>query len=203
MTHYPFTLRISTASAVLVEAQAAASIPITHQPTRACYLKVTVSGGQANTGTVTPSGTLDGVAAIEILDFSEARSLLSTNQYDHLDPLVTADLEDENPKPTVKIESVDIAGNPIDATTTDQDYACNKHLVDSQSAMMQLTALGKEAPSLHKFAVEGEVTGLKLGQEFLVVEESRYYKVNSRPKYRYHVGTDLVRSTEFYALEKE
>ncbi len=201
--HYPFTLRISTASAILVEAQAAAGMPITRQPARACYLKVTVSGGQANTGTVTPSGTLEGEPATEVLDFSGARSLLSTNQYDHLEPLVTAGLANEDPKPTITAESVDIAGNPIDATTTDQDYACNKHFVDSQSAMMQLTALGKEAPSLHKFIVEGEVTGLKLGEEFLVVEENRYYKVNSRPKYRNHVGTDLVRSTEFYALEKE
>ncbi len=203
MTHYPFTLRIFTASAVLVEAQAAASMPITRQPSRACYLKVAVSDGQDNTGTITPSGTLDGAPAIEALSFNGARSLLSTNQYDHLDPLATADLADEDPKPTVKVESVDIAGNPIDVITTYQDYACNKRLVDSQSAMMQLTALGKEAPSLYKFSLEGEATGLKLNQEFLVVEEDRYYKVNSRPKYRYHVGTDLVRSTEFYALEKE
>lgn len=202
MPAYDKDLVVKTPTAIIASAVAAASISILRQPLKASYIKVTLAGGTSNSGTVTLTGTLAGVAKSEVLQFTAARSKISTLEYDFLSPIATTGLADEATKPTIIVEAVDASGNPIWTATTSTYYVCRLHRVESQSQMIALAAAGQIAPALYKVEIEGEVQGLELNQEVTISAESSIgtFKINSTPSYRYYLGTDLISKTEFYAI---
>src|SRR3990167_3162154 len=81
---------------VVDSAAASASPTIARQPARAALMQATVSGGTANTGTITFTGTVDGVAGqTEVLTFTEAGTLVTTKAFSALSAIATSGLADE------------------------------------------------------------------------------------------------------------
>lgn len=85
-------------------------------------LVVEVSGGAANTGSVTATGSLDGSAKTETFTFTGARSRTGTVLFDTITEITTAGLADEDPVPDVTITCIDSTGSPImkESTTSIQ-----------------------------------------------------------------------------------
>ena len=75
------------------------TLVLLRQPTVGCYLKISVSGGTANTGTVNINGT-------ELFSFSGAGSQISQYTYDEIAYISTTGMVDEATKPTVTVQCV-------------------------------------------------------------------------------------------------
>lgn len=87
-------------------------------PTVDFRLVVDVSGGAANTGTVTATGSLDGSAKTETFTFTGPRSRTGTVLFDTITTITTSGLADEDPIPDVTVTCIDSTGGPIMTETT-------------------------------------------------------------------------------------
>jgi len=97
--------------------------PLAGSPAQNFYLKVTTSGSDC-TGTVTITGERSsGGSGSEDISFTFCRFKLSTYEYAASTPLTsitTSDLSDTH----LKIEFVDVGGNPITGAATWSEFSC-------------------------------------------------------------------------------
>lgn len=106
--------RVNRADWTLFSGAAIATLsPISAVPGQDFRLSYEVSGGTANTGTITATGTLDGTAKTETVTFTAARVRAGTVTFDTVSSITTSGLADEATKPTVVITCIDLAGSPI------------------------------------------------------------------------------------------
>ena len=111
-----FTFKRVTAF-VLDAATAAATMAISRNPPTASLIEVRVTGGTANTGTVTVSGTTeDGGAGSEDLTFTAAGYKTTALRFTALSSFVTTGLADEATKPMVSARAVGPGGQPQNTT---------------------------------------------------------------------------------------
>lgn len=108
------TISIFRRTAYLLEAvAAAASLTLDRQPPRASALRVVVSGGTTGSGTVTVTGTVEGVAGTtEVLTFTANGTKVGSKLFTAISAVATTGLADEATKPTISIEAVDRQGAP-------------------------------------------------------------------------------------------
>lgn len=107
-----FDFKRRTAFVVDVGA-AAATVTIARQPNRASLMQATVAGGTSGTGTVTFTGTVDGVIGqTEVLTFTAAGTLVTTKAFSALSSVTTSGLADEVSVPTLKVKAVGRDGSP-------------------------------------------------------------------------------------------
>jgi hypothetical protein len=106
---------IRTPWSIFDDPAAAALTPLGALPGQDVRIQATVSGGAHNTGSLTVSGALDGVAVDpETLDFDGSRDILQgTYLFNPITGITTTGLADENPKPNILIECLDSGGAPI------------------------------------------------------------------------------------------
>jgi len=99
-------------TAVLLAAtQASASMTLTNQPATPSCLSVNVQGSPA-TGTVTVTGTVDGVAGVvEVVTFTGPRKRLTAKRFSSVSSIATAGLADE-PGTTVAVSAAGPDGSP-------------------------------------------------------------------------------------------
>src|SRR3990167_1555368 len=106
------TIRRSTAY-VLDAIAAAASLTLSRQPVRAAVLRVEVAGGTTGSGTVTITGTVEGVAGTaEILTFTANGVKSTVKRFTAISAIATSGLADEAAVPTVSIMAVGPDGSP-------------------------------------------------------------------------------------------
>lgn len=92
---------------------AAASLTVDRQPPRASAMRATVAGGTTGSGTVTITGTVEGVAGTaEVLTFTANGVKVGSKLFTAISAVATSGLADESTKPTVAIEAVDRQGAP-------------------------------------------------------------------------------------------
>ena len=183
-------LIIAGQSNVVCNQVAANSLTILHQPVSGAYLRVTVSGGTANSGTIT-------INSSEVITFTVAAIKMSTQAYSSLSTLASANLADETTKPTILIESVTQMGEPL-GWTDYTFYDCNFYRVGQNASVQQYTK-GLSATNIYKVKIEGDVP-ISLSDEFYVDGVAGLWKVQSEPDKVFQLGTDLVDYTEFNAV---
>ena len=179
---------------------AASTLVLTHAPpTSGAYLKIDVSGGTNNSGTVSLSGTYGGENVSETVTFTAARWKISTNQYATLSNPTTTGLADEATKPTVTITACTVAGVPISWTGTTSYYGVFKR-VGIGSYTAQLVAAGVEAPSIFKVRIYDDIT-VTQKTRFVVEGQTGTFEVWGAPDYHFQLGTDLINYVEFVAVQ--
>jgi hypothetical protein len=113
------TVTVYRRTALVLDAtEAAASLTVSRQPSRAALLDVSVSGGTSNTGTVTVTGTVEGVAGVsEVLTFDGVgTSRRGAKLFSAISAISTSGLADETTKPTVSISAIGRDGTKIHAS---------------------------------------------------------------------------------------
>ena len=107
-------ITITKRTAYLLEAvAAAASLTVDRQPPRASAMRVTVAAGTTGSGTVTITGTVEGVAGTsEVLTFTANGVKVGSKLFTAISAVATSGLADEAAVPTVAIEAVDRQGAP-------------------------------------------------------------------------------------------
>jgi len=191
------TIHLSTKTNIIFNGVAANTLAgFLQPPTDGSYMKVTVSGGTNNTGTVTFNTTT------ETLTFTAADWQISSNKYTTLSAITTSGLANETVKPTVKIEAVDMAGSPINWSSS-ASYPCQFFIIkNSQFARAQLGAQGLKAPSYYRVRIAYEVE-IYIGQEFTIDGQLQTYIIWEEPIRHMQLGTDLVDYIEFVATIKK
>ena len=183
---------------------AASTLVLTHAPpTAGSYLKVDVSGGTNNSGTVSLSGTYGGGNVSETVTFTAARWKISTNQYATLSNPTTAGLADEATKPTVTITACTVAGVPISWTDTTSYYGVFKRVnIGGYTGgyTAQLVAAGVEAPSIFKVRIYEDIT-VAQKTRFVVEGQTGTFEVWGAPDYHFQLGTDFINYVEFVAVQ--
>lgn len=108
------TITIYRRTAYLLEVvTAAASLAVDRQPPRASAMRVTVAGGTTGSGTVTITGTVEGVAGTsEVLTFTANGVKVGSKLFTAISAVATSGLANEAAIPTVAIEAVDRQGAP-------------------------------------------------------------------------------------------
>lgn len=108
------TVRRRTAH-VLDPVAAAASHVATRQPSREATIEVRVTGGTANTGTVTVLGTVGGAPDSEVLTFAGAGRKATIKRFSALasPAITTTGLADEVAVPTIEASAVAPDGTPV------------------------------------------------------------------------------------------
>lgn len=162
MTSYEQALRLVSQSNIIAQGPALASMAILKAtPPWACKVKGTISGGTSNTGTITITGTVAGVAGVtEVLTYTQAMWVLGSKLFTAFSSIVTSGLADEATKPTVTIEAVDSVGNPKVWTDTDTEYyPCSFHAIGLQSGSgaYQFLAAGKTAVQVYQVRSDEDV----------------------------------------------
>ncbi len=110
---------LRTTPYVLDPIAAAATHTVSRQPATAGFLEVRVYGGTSNTGTVTITGTVDGVpGATDALVFAGAGYKTSTKRFTAVSAVATTGLADEAAVPTIEAKAVGGSGDPISSTAT-------------------------------------------------------------------------------------
>ena len=114
MASFQQALRLITQSNIVASGIASASMIILKASLPwACKIKGTISGGTANTGTITITGTVGGVAGVtETLTYTQAMWVLGNKLFTAISGIATSGLADEATKPTIIIEACDGSGNP-------------------------------------------------------------------------------------------
>jgi hypothetical protein len=114
MASFQQALRLITQSNIVAQGAAAASMTVLKASFPwAIKIKGTISGGTANTGTITVTGTVGGVAGIsETLTYTQAMWSLGNKLFTAISGIMTSGLADEATKPTILIEACDGSGNP-------------------------------------------------------------------------------------------
>lgn len=184
----------------LFSGSAAATLALTHvPPTAGSYLKIDVSGGTSNTGTVSLSGTYGGSPVTETVTFTGARWKITTNQYATLSNPTTSGLADEATKPTVTITACNISGAPISWTSNTPYYGVFKRQgIGAYTA--QLVAAGIEAPAIYKVRIYDDLT-VTQKTRFVVQGQTGTFEVWGAVDYHFQLGTDLVSYVEFVAVQ--
>lgn len=101
-------------SLVLDPAQAVASSPATRQPGAAASIRIRLTGGTSTTGTVTVTGTVDGVPGTsETLTFTGPDVQGTVKRYTAISAITTTGLADEVTPPTLQADAVGRDGAPI------------------------------------------------------------------------------------------
>ncbi len=108
------TITISKRTAYLLDAvAAAASLTVDRQPPRASAMRVTVAAGTTGSGTVTITGTVEGVpGTTEMLTFSANGVKVGSKLFTAISAVTTSGLANEAAVPTVAIEAIDRQGAP-------------------------------------------------------------------------------------------
>lgn len=201
--HHTFTF--SKKANTIFSGTVAASQSATHQPpSGGSYLKVGISGGTSNSGTVTITGSLGGVSKTDTLTFSAARWYITANQYDTIatNGITTSGLADEATKPTLLIESCDVSGTPKTWTTNYTYYGIfNIQKSVSLNIMMNSLTTGTAAPAIATCSIDQDAD-IDLGDLFTVGEQNGTWQVYSEPSRKFEIGTDLVSGLSFYATLK-
>lgn len=159
MSSYEQALRLVSQSNILAQGIAAASMTILKAaPPWAVKVKGTISGGTANTGTITITGTVAGVAGVtEVLTFTAAQWRLGSKLFSAFSSIVTSGLADEAVKPTVVIEACDSVGNPRSWTDTSTEYyACQFKAISLQSGAGAFKFLEAGKTAVQAFAVKSD-----------------------------------------------
>lgn len=100
-------------SDVLPATTASANMAPTRQPVRESILEVVVAGGTTGSGTVTITGTVNGVAGVsEALTFSANGTRVTAKRFTSVSAIATSGLSDETAPPTVQIRAVSPGGTP-------------------------------------------------------------------------------------------
>lgn len=190
-------INLATKTNILFTGVAAATLTgVSTPPTGGSYLKVAISGGTSNTGTVTINGT-------EVLTFAKADWKMTSGKYTTALTITTSGLADETTKPTITITAVDLAGSPINWSTTTSIPGEFTIIKPSRYAMAMLQAQGLKAPSFYKVKLDVIVdTVITIGQTFTVDGLTSTYVVWGEPTYHFQQGTDLIDSIEFTASMK-
>ena len=162
MSSYEQALRLVSQSNIIAQGPALASMVILKAtPPWACKVKGTISGGTSNTGTITITGTVAGVAGVsEVLTYTQAMWVLGSKLFTAFSSIVTSGLADEATKPTVKLEAVDSVGNAkfwVDAST--EYYPCSFHAIGLQSGSgaYQFLAAGKTAVQIFQVRSDEDI----------------------------------------------
>ena len=194
-------IRLYTKSNIIFSGEATATLSLTHQPpTTGSFLRVKVSDGTNNSGTVVMNGT-------EILTFTTVDWQISGSSYTPTVVITTTGFIDEATKPTIEIQSVDMAGNPI-TWSTYTEYPCQFWTENPSSfADAMMTAQGLTARTVYRVRMDIEndipVGTISMGQEFTIEGLSNNLIIWSDPTYHYQLGTDLINYMEFKAVMKK
>lgn len=159
MSSFEQALRLVSQSNILAQGVAASSMTILKAtPPWACKVRGTISGGTSNTGTITITGTVAGVAGVtEVLTFAQAQWILGSKLFTAFSSIVTSGLADEATKPTVKVEAVDSVGNPKYWTDADTEYyACSFKPISLQSGAGAYKFLEAGKTAVQAFAVKSD-----------------------------------------------
>lgn len=199
---YEHTISFIIPDNILYNSVAAASItPLHNIPTGGSYVKVEVTDGSNNTGTVTIRGSVSGADTSDILTFTGARWYITPHQFDAgaLTSITTSGLADEINKPTVKIETVDVSGNPkywygvAHYIGNMIDFGGN-----NTSGIYTAIATGLIGKTLKKVKLYGDAA-INLGDKFCIINLPGSYRVISDPAQHFQLGTDLIDYTYFIA----
>jgi len=196
------TFRFTAEDNVIANQAAAATLSLLHQPpSGGSHLKITISGGTANTGTVTVTGTLSGVAKTDTLTWTAARYKITTNQYDTISSITTSGLADEATKPTIKVESSDVTGVPKYWTSTSVQYGTLIRYLVRNDAEINLINAGQTVKDIFKCKIDGDPS-LYMNQEFTIDSQNDVYVISTFPKRHFQLSTDYVDYVQFYAVAK-
>lgn len=159
MSSFEQALRLVSQSNIIAQGVAASTMTILKAaPPWAVKVKGTISGGTANTGTITITGTVAGVAGVtEVLTFTAAQWRLGSKLFTAFSSIATSGLADEATKPTVVLEACDSVGNPKswDDTSTEY-YACSFRAISLQSGAGAYKFLEAGKTAVQAFAVKSD-----------------------------------------------
>lgn len=138
---------------VVDAATAAASMTVARQPVRGSVLRAEVSGGTTGSGTVTVTGTVEGVAGTtEVLTFTANGTRSGSKVFTAVSAVATSGLADEATKPTVGVLAVDVGGAP---QAQDTSLAANvPAVVKRSSGRWPVRDAGSEAEQRTTFLVD-------------------------------------------------
>jgi hypothetical protein len=207
MLNGPLTqrVRIRTKASTIFSGVAATSMVATHVvPTGGGYLKIDVSGGTNNNGTVTITGAVGGTSTVETSTFTAARWNITTNSWDAGTPTIaSANLSNETVPPTVVIDVCDAAGNPIE-WETEKTYPARMRTVKGfgLSYMAQVKQQGLISPWMYEVFLPGNPVGIYEGQEFTVDKVAGVFIIFGQIQQHQQIGTNIVDYTTFFATKR-
>lgn len=114
ISNHDRTVSIFRRTAYIVDPVAVtASVTVSRQPVRAGLARITIAGGTSGTGTVTLTGTVDGVAGVqEVVTFVGNGTLSSSKRFSAYSAIATSGLHDEATPPTISVECIGPEGSP-------------------------------------------------------------------------------------------
>jgi hypothetical protein len=207
MLNGPLTqrVRIRTKASTIFCGPAATTMVPTHAiPTGGGYLKIDVSGGTNNNGTVTITGAVGGTSTVETSTFMAARWNITTNSWDAGTPTITSSgLADEATKPTVVVDVCDAAGNKIEWEIT-KTYPARMRTVKGfgLSYMAQVKQQGLISPWMYEVFLPGNPVGVYEGQEFTVDNISGVFIIFGQIQQHQQIGTNAVDYVTFFATKR-
>lgn len=186
---------------IIYNGLASTSLTIAHQPpTEGSYLKIDVSGGTSNTGTVVITGEYNGGSVEETVTFTAARWKITTNQFDTITTIVTSGLADEVTPPTLLIQSCNISGAPVSWRSVTAYYGIFQPQKSGIYQQISLMSAGLEAVTLYRVRFDTE-TDVSPKQRFCVIGYTGTFEVSSYPTQHIQLGTDFIDYTEFTAVK--
>lgn len=198
-------LTVNVRDSIVVNQSAAATLTMLHDvPTGGAYLRIDVSGGTSNSGTLTITGDVNDSSTSETVTFTAARWKITTNKWDAgALTVVTSGFTDETTVPTIRIDVCDVAGNLIEWTTT-KSFPARIRYVRAQglALLLQIKQSGISTPGMWEILVRGSPDEIDEGVEFTISKMKGTYIVMGQVQEHMQISTNMVDFVRFYAVKR-
>lgn len=199
---YNQMMRVHISTAKLYEGVALATLPITLSiPAGGAYLKITLSGGSSNSGSVRIIGPTGGY---EDIVFTSGRWKVSEDLWTGIPTITTTGIVDEAVVSTITVECSDAAGNLIEWDTY-SSVPCSIRAMKALGFqyLIQVKQAGTYAPGMYNVFVKGNPIGLlSEGSEFTVGKLDGVFMVASEVQQHLQSRTNRVDELNFIAVKR-
>lgn len=188
---YRDRITITRPTAVLLSDDAAATMSLATQPSKAAFLQVRVSGGTSDTGTIQIDGVdEDGGALSQTLTFTGTREYAQTTEaYASVDTngITTTGLADEVTVPTVEMRAVGADGSPQDEQTSTVVTSYPAH-IDHRRANWPRAKEGTQETESLWIGIPYTSTWAPKAGDVITDQYGKVYELKGRPRWKGQTG---------------
>ena len=198
-------ITVNTKDSKIADQTATSILTILHDiPEDGANLRIDVSGGTNNSGSVIINGYVDSLAVEETVNFTAARWKITSNTWDAgALSITTTGFVDESVVPTIVITVCDVAGNPVE-WTVEQTFPARIRYVRAQglALLLDVKQAGIATPGMWEVLVGGSPDEIDEGVEFTISKMKGVYVVYGQVQEHMQLNTNMVDFVRFYAVKR-